>query len=58
MRFRDIVICSVCIVLAIGLCIGAGMQLDSINHQRTEMNLVMDTPEDIPPEPARNCPYF
>jgi len=50
MRFRDIVICSVCIVLAIGLCIGAGMQLDSINRQRTEMNLVMDTPENIPPE--------
>jgi len=50
MRFRDIVICSVCIVLAIGFCIGAGMQLDSINRQRTEMNLVMDTPENIPPE--------
>ena len=50
MRFRDMIICSVSIVLAIGLCIGAGMQLDSINRQRTEMNLVMDTPENIPPE--------
>ncbi len=50
MRFRDIIICSVCIALAIGLCIGAGAQLDSINRQRVEMNLVIDTPEDIPPE--------
>jgi hypothetical protein len=44
------IICSVCVALAIGLCIGAGMQLDSINRQRTEMDLVMDTPENIPPE--------
>lgn len=50
MRLRDAIICSVCLVLAIGLCIGAGMQLDSINRQRMEMNLVMDTPENIPPE--------
>ena len=50
MRFRDVIICSVCIALAIGLCIGAGAQLDSINRQREDMKLVMDTPEDIPPE--------
>ena len=50
MRFRDIIICSVCVALAIGLCIGAGSQLDSINRQREDMKLVMDTPEDIPPE--------
>jgi hypothetical protein len=50
MRFRDIVICSICGLLAIGLCIGAGAQLDSISRQRENMNLVMDTPEDIPPE--------
>ncbi len=49
MRFRDMAICCVCIVLAIGLCIGAGMQLDSINHQRMKMNLVIDRPEDLPP---------
>ncbi|UCE48555.1 MAG: hypothetical protein JSW47_00090 [Phycisphaerales bacterium] len=50
MRFRDIIICLVCFAFAIGLCIGAGSQLDSINRQRTDMNLVMDTPENIPPE--------
>ncbi|MHC4171000.1 MAG: hypothetical protein ACYSWQ_29020 [Planctomycetota bacterium] len=50
MRSRDMIICSVCVALAIGLCIGAGMQLDSINRQRTEMDLVMDTPENIPPQ--------
>ena len=49
MRFRDIVICCLCTVLAIGLCIGAGMQLDSINRQRMDMNLVIDRPEDLPP---------
>ncbi len=50
MRFRDLIICFTCGILAIGLCIGAGVQLDSINRQREEMNLVMDTPENIPPE--------
>ena len=49
MRFRDIVICCLCTVLGIGLCIGAGMQLDSINRQRMDMNLVIDRPEDLPP---------
>lgn len=49
MRFRDIVICCVCIALTIGLCIAAGMQLDSINRQRVAMNLVIDEPENMPP---------
>ncbi|TKJ36370.1 MAG: hypothetical protein CEE38_11155 [Planctomycetes bacterium B3_Pla] len=52
MRFRDIIICSVCIVLAVGLCIAAGVQLDSINRQRMDMNLVIDRPENIPPSLA------
>ncbi|NOR66056.1 MAG: hypothetical protein GQ528_01715 [Woeseiaceae bacterium] len=30
------------------MCIAAGMQLDSINRQRVEMNLVIDKPEDLP----------
>lgn len=50
MRFRDTIICIASLALAIGLCIGAGLQLDPINRQRTDMNLVMDTPENIPPE--------
>jgi hypothetical protein len=49
MRLRDIIICCLCIALAIGLCIGAGVQLDSINRQRHDMNLVIDKPEDLPP---------
>ncbi|KPK41079.1 MAG: hypothetical protein AMJ65_10160 [Phycisphaerae bacterium SG8_4] len=49
MRLRDIIICCVCILLAVGFCIGAGLQLDSINRQRHDMNLVIDRPEDLPP---------
>ncbi|MBW7989333.1 MAG: hypothetical protein FVQ84_04855 [Planctomycetes bacterium] len=52
MRLRDKIICFVCIVLAVGLFIGAGMQLDSINRQRQDMNLIIDTPENIPPSLA------
>lgn len=52
MRLRDKIICFVCIVLAVGLFIGAGIQLDSINLQRQEMNLIIDTPENIPPSLA------
>ncbi len=36
-------------VLAIGLCIAAGVQLDSINRQRLDMGLIIDNPENIPP---------
>ncbi len=52
MRFRDFVICSVCIVLATGLLIAAGLQLDSINSNRQDMGLIIDTPEKIPPSLA------
>ncbi|MHC4243419.1 MAG: hypothetical protein ACYSU4_13515 [Planctomycetota bacterium] len=52
MRLRDKIICFVCIVLAIGLFIGAGIQLDSINRQRQDMNLIIDTPESFPPSLA------
>jgi len=52
MRLRDTIIWSVCIVLAIGLCIVAGLQLDSINRQRQDMNLIIDKPENIPPSLA------
>ncbi|MDT8300258.1 MAG: hypothetical protein RQ760_02170 [Sedimentisphaerales bacterium] len=52
MRLRDKIICFVCIVLAVGLFIGAGVQLDSINLQRQDMNLIIDTPENIPPSLA------
>ncbi|MBN1804674.1 MAG: hypothetical protein JW837_05445 [Sedimentisphaerales bacterium] len=36
-------------VLAVGLIITAGLQLDSINRQRHEMNLIINAPENIPP---------
>ena len=49
MRLRDKIICFVCIVLAAGLFIAAGLQLDSINRKREEMNLIIDKPENIPP---------
>ncbi len=52
MRLKDKIICFVCIVLAIGLFIVAGIQLDSINRQRQDMNLIIDTPENIPPSLA------
>ncbi|MFH1717619.1 MAG: hypothetical protein ABIF19_09735, partial [Planctomycetota bacterium] len=49
MRLRDTIICFACIILAAGLLIAAGLQLDSINRQRQEMNLLIDTPENMPP---------
>jgi hypothetical protein len=49
MRLRDKIICFVCLLLAAGLFIGAGTQLDSINRQREDMNLIIDKPENIPP---------
>jgi len=52
MRLRDITIWSVCMVLAAGLLIAAGMQLDSVNRQRQDMGLIIDTPENIPPSLA------
>ncbi|MBN2313269.1 MAG: hypothetical protein JXM79_05025 [Sedimentisphaerales bacterium] len=50
MRTRDIITLLVCIVVMIGLCIAAGLQLDPINRQRKDMGLIIDQPEDIPPE--------
>ena len=49
MRLRDRIILFVCIVLAAGLLLGAGVQLDSINRQREDMDLIIDKPENIPP---------
>jgi hypothetical protein len=50
MRLRDKIICLVCIVLAVGLFVGAGIQLDFINQQREDMNLIIDKPQNIPPK--------
>jgi len=52
MRLRDIIIWFSCIALAAGLLIAAGMQLDSVNRQRQDMGLIIDTPENIPPSLA------
>ena len=53
MRLRDGTILFVCIVLAVGLLIGAGMQLDYINSQRQEMKLISNEPlENAPPSLA------
>ncbi len=49
MRLRNLIIVVVCILLAAGLLIAAGLQLDPINNQRQEMKLVMNKPENIPP---------
>ncbi len=50
MRTRDTITLLVCIVVMIGLCIAAGFQLDPINRQRKDMGLIIDQPENIPPE--------
>ena len=52
MHLRDIVIWSVCIVLAVVLLIAAGMQLDFINAKRQDMGLIVDKPENVPPSLA------
>lgn len=39
-------------VIAVILLIAAGMQLDSINRQRQDMSLIIDTPENMPPSLA------
>jgi hypothetical protein len=49
MRLRDAIILSVCLAVGIGLLIVAGVQLDSINRQRQDMGLIIDTPGNIPP---------
>ncbi len=52
MRLRDTIILFVCIVITVGFLITAGMQLDSINRQRQDMNLIIDKPENMPPSLA------
>jgi len=52
MHLRDRIILFVCVVLAVGLLIGAGMQLNSINRRREDMDLIIDKPENIPPSLA------
>ena len=52
MRTRDLIIVFICILLAAGLFVSAGLQLDSINNQRQEMKLIMDKPENLPPSLA------
>jgi hypothetical protein len=50
MRLRDIIIWSICIVLAASLLITAGMQLNFINSQRQQMKLIANEPlENAPP---------
>ncbi len=52
MRTRDTITLLICFVVATGLCIAAGLQLDPINRQRQEMDLIIDQPENIPPSLA------
>jgi len=53
MRWRDVTIWSVCIVLAVLLLITAGMRLDYINSQRYQMKLISNEPlENAPPSLA------
>jgi hypothetical protein len=53
MRFRDTIICSVCIVLAGCLLVIAGMRLDYINSKRQQMELISNAPlENAPPSLA------
>jgi hypothetical protein len=53
MRLRDVIICFVCIVLAVALLITAGMRLDYINSQRQGMKLIINKPlENAPPSLA------
>lgn len=53
MRLRDAIICSVSVVIAAGMLIAAGMQLDYINSQRRQMKLIINEPlENAPPSLA------
>ena len=53
MRLRDIIICFICVVLAAGLLVTAGMRLDYINSQREKMKLIINKPlENAPPSLA------
>jgi len=52
MPWRDKIIWTVGIVLAVALLITAGRQLDFINAKRQDMGLIMDRPENVPPSLA------
>jgi hypothetical protein len=52
MPWRDKIIWSVGIVLAVALLITAGRQLDFINAKRQDMGLIIDRPENVPPSLA------
>jgi hypothetical protein len=53
MRLRDLIIWSVCIILAVALLIATGMQLDYINSERYRMKLIINEPlENAPPSLA------
>ena len=52
MRFSDTIIIFVCIVVAIVMIMGAGLQLNSINRHRQDMDLIIDKPENVPPSLA------
>lgn len=53
MRLRDVLICSVCVILAVALFIIVGKQLDFINSQRYQMKLISNEPlENAPPSLA------
>jgi hypothetical protein len=53
MRLRDLIIWSVCIIIAAALLITAGARLDYINSQRQQMKLIINAPlENAPPSLA------
>ncbi len=53
MRLRDTIILCVCILIAIGLLVAAGSQLDFINSNRLQMRLISNEPlENAPPSLA------
>ena len=53
MRSRDLLVSSVCIVLAVALLFAAFLQLENINIKRKEMKLVINEPlENAPPSLA------
>lgn len=53
MRLRDTIILCVCVLIAIGLLVAAGSQLDFINSNRLQMRLISNEPlENAPPSLA------
>jgi len=53
MRYRDILIWCICVIIAVAGFITAGMRLDYINTQRKKMNLIINEPlENAPPSLA------